>query len=69
MSKTIDDRGRAARSARRAPERSLLDAHEYRKRSRNEANRDGSAARTIELLIRGPLGLAAVAFISYIVLQ
>ncbi len=64
MSKSIDDRGRAARIARRGdgpwksptggePERSLLDANEYRKRSRNEANWDGSAARTIELLIRG----------------
>jgi hypothetical protein len=34
--------------ARREPARSVLDVREHRMRSRNEASRDGSAARTIE---------------------
>ena len=45
---------------RREPERSLLDVREHRKRSRNEASRDGSAARTIELSIRGPLASTCI---------
>src|SRR6266545_2278832 len=43
---------------RREPERSLLDVNEHRKRSRDEASRDGSAARTIDLSVRGPLARA-----------
>ena len=40
---------------RRGPEGSILDGCDPRTGAGNEASRDGSAARTIELLIRGPL--------------
>ena len=60
MDKSIDDRGRGARMARRrrGPEGSILDGCDPRTGTGNEASRDGSAARTIELSIRGPLDQA-----------
>ena len=39
------------------PERSLLEANEYRKRRRNDASREGSAARTIAFSFERPKAL------------
>jgi hypothetical protein len=67
MNKLIDDRGRAARLARRrrrplevpdggGPERSILDGCDLRTAAGNEASRNGSAVRTSKLFMSGPLG-------------
>ena len=56
MNKSVDYRGRGARKARRrrGPEGSILDGCDPRTGAGNEASRDGSAARAIELFIDGP---------------
>lgn len=55
MNKLIDDRGRAAWLARRrrGPEGSILDGCAPRTGAGNDASRDGSAARTSNLFMRG----------------
>ncbi len=55
MSKLNDDRGRAARLARRrrGPEGSILDGCDPRTGAGNEASWEGSAVRAINLLMDG----------------
>jgi hypothetical protein len=57
MNELIDDRGRAARLARRrgGPERSILDGCDLRTAAGNEASRNGSAVRTSKLFMNGSL--------------